>query len=314
MTDQELDEMLDVWQAPATPPSLLESKPSSRRSVWRWTLGGSLAAATLAVATTLSVISPQLGVTWGRLGDGTYFRTKTLVEPGIASWKYFFLRGSHGGRDMWREHYLCDDPTKTCWGYTVTFEPLANHQYRAVVDGLPRSVREGYRNVPLTQVPPPRILPEQEPLEINLIPSGERLFDRIELSSTDFGEVPVKAPPPGPYSHLWLRLANPKLYINGNFDLHEPLDAGGAIVWFTLAGRGRWDLTLDPLGNSRFVQAGHIDGKVIEFTLEGESFRIETAEPVIVGPARPLYVWHDRDDSSAAAQFGSAGIQQPPLK
>ena len=308
MTDQELDRLLDEWQAPPTPISLLEWKPARARRVWRWVLAGSLAAATLAVATTLSVLSPGLGATWGRLGDGTYFRTQTLVEPGIASWKYAFTRGAHGGRDLWREHYFYDDSEKSYWGYTVTFEPVGNHQYRAVVDAAPRSVLAGYRNIPLPQVPAPRVIAEREPLEIDLIRAGERVFDRIEVSSADFGDVPAKAPREGPYAPLWMRLANPRLFINGAFVMDEPIDAGGGTVWFTLPGRGQWVLALDPLGNSRFVEAGRVDGKTIEFTLEGESFRIEATEPVAPGGSRPLYVWHQRDSARATAEFGSSGL------
>ncbi len=63
-----------------------------------------------------------------------------------------------------------------------------------------------------------------------------------------------------------------------------------------------------------FLKAGSVTGRTLEFTLEGNLYRIEASEPIAVGGTREIYVFHQRnfEMNPASAEwsrvaFGAAG-------
>jgi hypothetical protein len=66
------------------------------------------------------------------------------------------------------------------------------------------------------------------------------------------------------------------------------------VIWVHLPGQGRFLAALDPQGNPRFTQAGHVNGNLMEFQSDGKQFRITCAEPITTGGDHPLYVYHQQ--------------------
>jgi hypothetical protein len=91
-----------------------------------------------------------------------------------------------------------------------------------------------------------------------------------------------------------LRLAEPQINTDGRFTVKAGGKAWGPVVWVHLPGQGRFLLTLDPQGNSRFTQAGHVKGNVIEFQSGDTQLRIVCAQPAAAGGDRPLFVYHQQ--------------------
>lgn len=332
MTDQELDDMLDAWVAPEMPLSLradLERKllARPRRKLlglpWRWAAAAALSAAGLAVGTTIAVLDPTIGTTGARLSDGTHIHTTTLVEPKILALSWFHAWGggmrTGGQRQI---HYLYDRTDKTYSGYQATYVPQGNGRYSVTVAQLTASLPElsggrlpDFQWVPLPAIPAPRVIGPREPFEIDLMrsqDSGKRIYDRIELSSVEFEQRP---PDDGPFANMMIEVENPRLYVGGAFVPTPGLaSARGATLFVTLPGRGRWTIAVDPNGNNRFAEAGQVADRTVEFTMNGERFRIESDKPFVKGGLRKLYVMYQPDaqldeglKSRAEAQFGASG-------
>lgn len=332
MTDQELDKMLDVWVVPEPPLSLradLERKLPARprRKLlglpWRWAAAAALSAAGLAVGTSIAVLDPTIGTTGARLSDGTHIRTATMVEPKVLALSWFHSWGggmrTKGQRQM---HYFYDRMERTYSGYEATYVPQGNGSYSVTLAQLTATLPElsggrlpDYQRVPLPAIPTPRVVGLREPFEIDLMRSqngGKRIYDRIELSSVEFEQRP---PDDGPFANMMMEVVNPRLYVGGRYVPAPGLgSARGATLFVTLPGRGRWTIAVDPNGNSRFVEAGEVEGATLEFTLNGERFRIESDKHFVQGGRRKIYVMHQPDaqldpglKSNQEAQFGASG-------
>ncbi len=111
-----------------------------------------------------------------------------------------------------------------------------------------------------------------------------------------------------------LRIAAPRLSIDGVPVAEGPVDARGVSVWFVLPGEGRWLLTTRPGKHPGFQAAGFARGMALEFEHGGRRFRIDCREPVVAGREKRLHVLHEAqlaDDQPFAgtrtAVFGSAG-------
>lgn len=332
MTDQELDNMLDTWVIPETPVSLradLERKlPARPRRKFlgmplRWAAAAALSATGLAVGTSIAILDPAIGTTWARFSDGTHIRTRTMVEPKILALSWFHAWG--GGmrtRGQKQVHYFYDRMDETYSGYEATYVAQGKGRYAVTVAQLTASLPElsggklpNYQLVPLPATPEPRVIGLREPFEIDLMRSqngGKRIYDRIELSSVEFEQL---SPDDGPFANMMMEVENPRLYVNNQLIPTPGLgSARGATLFLTLPGRGRWLIAVDPNGNSRFVEAGQVEDKSLEFTLNGDRFRIESDKPFVQGGRRKLYVMHQPDaqldpgfKSNEEAQLGSSG-------
>ena len=107
-----------------------------------------------------------------------------------------------------------------------------------------------------------------------------------------------------------LRILQPRVSLNGaaqdTSTFTGALNANGALVWFHQPGRGRYILSLAPRQELGFVKAGEVRAGTISFTVEGETFTLESPAAFAAGHAPYfLYVLHDPGwEPTAQAQRG----------
>jgi hypothetical protein len=318
MNDMELDEMLNAWKTPTVPPSMragLRLKfPADRvRRVLglpvRWLAVFALGAGALVLGASF-VEDGVLSGDAGRLDDNIYMRRTRIVEPPMARLKWMFMGGLSTG---WQRQagkltgsvYLYDRLSHEHYGYTWNAQPLGPGQYQFAVQALDPSVLKEQGPIAPMAAVPPRVVAVGSTFEVNLYASGnERVYDRIELSGR---QLPLAIHQDAQAASI--TLTNPILHINGQFALGSGgvAEAKGMTALLDLPARGRYVLALDPQGNSAFLQAGFIDGGIIEFQSGGDQFRIECSAPVTTGGRRPIFVLRQRSIGPNWQGFGSGG-------
>ncbi len=340
MTDTELDELLDTWQAPVPPRSLragLDASFPARkpRRVFggplRWAIVvGAIGAAFLALGGSF-VAGPEISHFAAGLDNGRWMTTTRIVDPPISQLKAW-MRGSGlgTGRGYWWDHL-----SRTYSGYRLRHEALTDGSYRVSVEplssaellGIIPAISPQWHFVALPSIPEPRIIKPGEAYEIELSvdPGGGRMYDRVIFSQQMpdwarrmFDRFEHRSPEEEAST---LRLANPTLLINGRVE-PGPLgvrsrDGYGPTMWFYIPHEGRFLVALDSQSNPLFEKAGWVDGNALEFTLEGNQYRIETSEPITTGGRRDIYVFHQTsfeprmlnpaNGAASGVMFGSAG-------
>jgi hypothetical protein len=350
MNDKELDQLLDIWQTPEPPPTLRTNLRANftvkpRRILGmhlRWLVLPAAATAALAVGNVV-VRTPEIheSARVYQVASGVYASQQTLVDPPASLFRQFSLGcGAGTGRSMpsgevMHANYCYDSSSYTYSGYELAVESLGAGQYTLAVEPLSvpllklrHASQLSMRAVPLRAAPGRRVVREGEPFEIELMVtvSGERIYDRIRLSSTPFPEPKALGPELSnplirALKAMSLRVVRPTLLVNGKFVAQDKRSGGsGPTVWFYLPGKGRYLIALDPQFNSRFVKVGRVDGNVVEFRLGDDEFRIESEAPIIIsgGGERSVFVFHQQDfvinSASPLARrpilFGPAG---PPF-
>lgn len=320
MTDQELDRMLDAWTAPELPASL--RRPWAQKRQWRpWAVAAAVVLVCgAAVGTSVMTREPMVGATWARFADGTHLRVQTVAQPWWAAMRWGTVRGSSSTRGD--EHRHCVAGAAADWFacYALQVQAAGEGLYRVAVrewtpgtEELERLRWRGARQAALASAPGVRLVRRNEPFEVELVrePGGERLFDRVTLSSREFEDVPSsRSLGEGPFGAAEMRLSNPRLFVNGKLAAEAQMEARGMTLFFTLPGRGEWRLAVDNGGHPGFVEAGTVEGTVLRFRQGGEEFVLECDQPVVAGSGvRRLYVWRRADvqGDGGAAPFGSAG-------
>lgn len=326
MTDQELERILDAWEAPAAPARMRERvlRAAPPRRFWglplKWA-AASLAAAAVTVGAAVIVREPVIGTSWSRLADGTHIRVKTLVEPKIAVLKWFRAGTGTSFSGSAVVRYMYDRSARTYAGYELKLEPLGEGRYYAtaaplVLDQmrLERMRLGGFSSAAPPPLPAPRIVGPGQPYEVDLArEDGVRVYDRIELSAGGFGDQPHNQPlGEGEFGKAMMRISNPRLFVNGvHFPQEGLAEARGLTVFFSIPGRGEWRLAVDAMGNPQYRAAGRVEGSVMEFAWDGEIFRIENDKPVVEGGPRTLFVHfepgREQGVGRATVSFGSAG-------
>jgi hypothetical protein len=117
--------------------------------------------------------------------------------------------------------------------------------------------------------------------------SGEKVVDTITLA-LDPGAVSAGGGHP-------LRFAGLRVTINGA-PIPGPAggDVSGRFALFFVPGRGGYFFTTGPVDGRPFVQAGWVEGKHMQFTLENENFEATAQSPFVRTPERSsVWVYHD---------------------
>jgi hypothetical protein len=295
MTDLELDRILDTWGAPEVPASmrrgLVAALPPRRRTVFGFPLRWAVACAAAAIP--VAVIGTSLADPEGRLGvqaqgssDGVYVRMTARVTPPIAAlrWRWKGSRFSIGSRDG------------AVRGTAALTDRIGQGQYG--FDYSARPVAGGYlvEAGPVTQV-----VQDGGYAEVEVYRAGdERVYLRLDVASRPIFRQPALGDDE-------LRLAEPKLFVNGVLVGEGRNRPRGSAVWVALPGRaGRYVVVLNARGNPKFAANGHVDGKVLEFQAGADRIRIQCVEPIATR-ARDVYVFEEpafqnRDSGPA---FGS---------
>jgi hypothetical protein len=306
MTDAELDQLLDTWQAPMPSPLLrrmtmaaLPPRPPRRLLgiPLRWVVAAVLSAGGLAIGTSIWT-DPRIGSFWGMAGN-LHTRTTRMVDPPSAKIRWWMKGGGHSIGDIPTgirgSGFLRDRTAGILYGYKYTVEPIGNGYFHvefqpldeAIVSGGPFKMHARIQAIPL---PSPKTIRDGEYFDVDLFGGGgDRVFDRVEISTKPFPKEPT--PPEDP---LKLTLERARVFENGALVGESDRSIGGVCMWFHVAGEGRYLFALNPMGNPLFVAGGKVNGAVMEFHSEGKSFRVEAAAPIAKGGERTVYVFHQQ--------------------
>jgi len=313
MNEAELDQLLDTWEAPAPPPSLrkglVAALPVQRRTVFGVSLplvfaAGALCAALGAAGFESPLLSRFQGQ-WSDEGGGLYLQATRMIAPPVTPLKSWFLGGGNSiggtGGALHGSGHFRNRLTGSYYGYEYTLERVGDGQYRVSFSPMQLATLKRQRGpykldgqlVPPPDLPAPRVVQVGEPFEVTLSQDGgERVYDRIVLSWTTFpGWLRGQH---GSGQNGRMRLAGPQLYVNGQLAASQRDAGSGPVIWVHLPGQGRFLVALDPQGNPRFIQAGHVSGNVVEFQSGSTQFRIVCTDPVAAGGDRPVFVYQQQ--------------------
>ncbi|HLK70202.1 MAG TPA: hypothetical protein VKU19_42525 [Bryobacteraceae bacterium] len=313
MNEIELDQLLSAWVAPAPPPSLrrhlIAAMPEQRRgilSVRQYWLIAAAAAGLCTVVGAVGFESPMLGQFRGQWGDpGLYVQVTRLVDPPVTpiqSWS-FGGGNSIGGSGTAALHgsgYVRDRSTKTYAGYEYALKRAGDGQYEVSFAPMqfstlsrltgPYRIDGPFLSPP--NLPAPQVVQVGESFEVTLSQAGgRRVYDRMVLSWTPSAGWRGTG---SAATNATMRLAAPQLYVNGQLAAAQRDAGAGPVVWVHLPGEGRYLIALDPQGNPRFTQAGHVSGNRLEFEAEGKLFRIVCAAPIVTSGDRAVFVYHQQ--------------------
>jgi hypothetical protein len=305
ITEQELDRLLETWDAPAPPPSLRRSLVASlppRRRKWRWF---ALAAVAIPVAVATSVYDPsgRLGSEASGGGGGVYVKAAPFVSPPTSAWHWWRsgIRFSIGsGRGMAAVY----DHRDNYYGFGYAIQRQANGDFEVAVAPLdPKRLDRG-TIVPLPATPSPAMVADGGAVDVEVYRSGEEhVYIRLEVASQPFAGMFQEVP----LGNGQVRLAEPRLTVSGAEAGADRSTATGATVWVRVPGHaGRYLIALDAMGNPNFTPNGSVRGKTLEFQIGAERIRIDCARPISTHDA-PLYVWHDEAFDRVETISGSAG-------
>ncbi|SPE36689.1 hypothetical protein SBA3_2490011 [Candidatus Sulfopaludibacter sp. SbA3] len=318
MNDTELDAILETWEAPAPSPALREGvRHGIPHAPRKRSYGWAAAAASVAVTTSLIGVA-MLGRGEARLADGTYIQSSMMVDPATSQERWRQLgSGVSVGRNR-QQSYWQNQATHTYSGYDLTVQAMGGGQYLVTVAPLSTPLRKlspdadaaQYREVPLPSIPVAKVVKDGEAFEIDLVrdaATGDRVFERVELSHNSFHSFFEDFATTVHHRHarfaMWLQslfagnqlhLDSPKLYINGSLVVaEEGASFAGDGVDFYLPGHGRYVMTLDLKGSRQFQLAGKVNGNTMEFQLEGNTYRIVSAQPIAARGEHAIYVFHE---------------------
>jgi hypothetical protein len=237
------------------------------------------------------------------LADGSFFGTFDEVLPNQV------------------HRMLMDRVKRVYFGYTVVVEPQAGLTFRLTF--YPLTLTEQLRQrlgddaaawkpLPSTKFPAPQTIRSGEVLELNLLSNdnwGQRLtefmsvqvgprregFARLDDTSREFSSA-VGAPRDFGVSDVFLRLRDPRVFINGRFEESSARTLGeesGGVVWIYIPTRGRFLLSVIPNPKQGFSRAGEIRGTSLRFTVGGNTYSVSSDAGIAPGiAAYNLYVLH----------------------
>lgn len=310
MNEAELDRLLDMWEAPAPPASLrrglVAALPVQRRTVLGVPLRWVLVVAAGAICAALGAAgfeNPELSRFQGQWSDeGLCIQAIRMITPPATPWKSWSLGGGSSiggsGGTLRGSGHFHNRLTGSYYGYEYTLERVGDGQYRVSFSPLQPATLKRQRGpykldgqiAPPPGLPAPQLVQVGEPFEVTLSQDGsERVYDRLVLSWTAF---PDRLGIHRSLEAGIMRLAGPQLYINGQLTASQRDAGAGPVIWVHLPGQGRFLVALDPQGNPRFTEAGHVNGNVVEFQSGNTHFRIVCTEPVAALGDRPVFVYH----------------------
>lgn len=127
--------------------------------------------------------------------------------------------------------------------------------------------------------------------------TGAKIVDVIRVSLTDPGlGRGASAKPPRDFAldDVQLKVSDYELRVNGETIYSSKGGCAGALVWFSLDGRGRFVFSLVPRPGREFRKVGSVRHNVVAFEWEGDTYEWESAQPVVgTGGNWNLWVLHD---------------------
>jgi hypothetical protein len=205
-----------------------------------------------------------------------------------------------------RAHHLINDSAhKSYFGYDIVLEPAADGNSAQIRIEPLRPLRanvSGPAGWTLLQLPRYPLIPNVkvgDTVALDLLgnaATGQKIVDYMTLER--------RGSPKGRESHdfgladVALTLSQPQVWVNDKLEgaLKHPGGTSGSVVWFYLAGRGRFNLSLFPSEKYGFKKNGVVSENTATFR-DGESeYRLESNGTIAPGSGvYNLYVWHEPD-------------------
>jgi hypothetical protein len=202
-----------------------------------------------------------------------------------------------------RARHLIDDPAhKSYFGYDILLEPAADgntaqirieplRPWRVDVSGPP-----GWTSLRLPKYPLIPNVKVGDTVALDLLvnaATGQKIVDYLTLERRDS--------PRGRESHDFgladvdLALNQPQVWVDDKLaGSYKYPGTSGAVVWFYLAGHGRFNLSLFPNQKHPFKKNGVVSGNTATFRDGKSEYRLECSSAIAPGSGvYNLYVWHE---------------------
>jgi len=203
-----------------------------------------------------------------------------------------------------RAHHLINDPVhKSYFGYDIVLEPSADGNSAQIRIEPLRPGRADISGPPgwtLLQLPRYPVIPNVkvgDTVALDLLvnaATGQKIVDYLTLER--------RGSPKGRESHdftladVALTLSQPQVWVNGKLEgsYKAPVGTSGSVVWFYLAGHGRFNLSLFPSQKYGFKKNGLVSENTATFRDGANEYRIESKGAMAPGfGVYNLYVWHE---------------------
>jgi hypothetical protein len=203
-----------------------------------------------------------------------------------------------------RAHHLINDPAhKSYFGYDIVLEPAADGNAAQIRIEPLRPLRanvSGPAGWTLLQLPRYPLIPNVkvgDTVALDLLvnaATGQKIVDYLTLER--------RGSPKGRESHdftladVALTLIQPQVWVDNRLEgaYKYPSGTSGSVVWFYLAGHGRFNLSLFPDEKYGFKKNGVVSEKTATFRDGTSEYRVESSSAIAPGPGvYNLYVWHE---------------------
>ncbi len=203
-----------------------------------------------------------------------------------------------------RAHHLINDPAhKSYFGYDLVLEPTADGNIAQIRIEPLRPLRadvSGPAGWTLLQLPQYPVIPNVkvgDTVALDLLvneATGQKIVDYLTLERR--GSPKGRASHDFKLSDVALTLSQPQVWVNDKLEgtFKHPSGTSGSVVWFYLAGHGRFNLSLFPNEKYPFTKNGVVSENTATFRDGKAEYRVESASAIAPGfGVYNLYVWHE---------------------
>lgn len=201
---------------------------------------------------------------------------------------------------------LLVEPVAPARQFRVSVRPLsAEYVQRLLARPALRGSRLHPSYNPAAFDPRPQLLDDGDTFALDVLRNpraGTKIVDVVTVTFDDpRGRVAAESPHPArdfTLEDVQLRVTGYRLLVGGEQVSRSTSGCAGALVWFSLSGRGRFIFSLVPRPGYDFRKAGTVNHNRITFDWEGERFEWLSSLPVVAGGGNwNLWVLHDPDYS-----------------
>jgi hypothetical protein len=213
---------------------------------------------------------------------------------------------------------LVDKAGAFVFGYDLVVKPLADKkQFEVSVRPLSADFEERLKrrqslnaprarlglSIPTLPAGEAQMLDDGDAFALDLLVNaqlGVKIVDVVRLSFDRARLTERNAAPPRDFTldKVELAVKDYRLFINGaEVTAHNiKRDCEGALVWFYVAGRGRFIFSLIPRPGYDFHKDAVVEDDKITFTMDGEYYEWESREPIVPGGGHwNLWVMREAD-------------------
>jgi hypothetical protein len=205
------------------------------------------------------------------------------------------------------QRFVRDDLRQIYASYAVTVERLPEGTYRLSFGPPEPPVgmlgKAGWKVFSPLKYPAPQILRAEDSVRIELYSNGttRRVVDYVHAGRQDRLVLRKESPHDYYADDAELAVTRPRVRVNGAMLARDavavmPETIRGPVLWVYFPGYGRYVLSLHGHADLGFEDTGEAAGNSLEFSADGNIFRIETAERIAAGSGTyTVHVLPDRE-------------------